>query len=168
MIGQLSPAFAQAAAGQSSAADWWARSFSAIAILISVAAFLAGRLDKWRESSAAAQAKLPLVDLHVEKGDIAGNWDFQVRTKNRSDVSIEFVSIDVGPDFQLRSDDAKDNNWTGRLAVDLLKIEPGESDTVDGDIHGRLLGSQKIRFKLEYRIFEATPRTVNMEIERNI
>jgi hypothetical protein len=27
---------------------------------------------------AAADAKLPLVDLHLEKGDVAGDWSFQV------------------------------------------------------------------------------------------
>ena len=149
------------------AVDWWARGVSTIAIVISLIALVTGRLDKRREKNAAAAAKLPLVDMHVEKGDIAGDWYFQTRTTNRADVSIELVSIDAGPNFELRSDDVG-NGRSHKIVFDQLKIEPGNVILVDGDIHGRFTGHQKIEFTLEYRIFEAVPRTVTKKVTRNL
>jgi hypothetical protein len=168
-IGSLALAQGGGGAGApASNVDWWARGFSALAIVISLAAFAAGRLDKWREKKAAAAAKLPVVDVHVENADIAGDWYFQIKTTNRADVSIEFISIDASCDFELSSDDAKTKERAQKIMIDRLKIEPGGDDMVDGEIHGRFTGHQKIEFTLEYRIFEPVPRTITRKVTRDL
>jgi hypothetical protein len=150
------------------AVDWFARISGLVtgglAIAISATTLVWTRIDKSRERKAAADAKLPQVDLHVGKGDVAVDWSFQVSTKNRAEVSIEFVSIEVGADFQLRSEDAASREWYPKLMIDLDKISPGDTQFVEGDIHGRYVGRQAINFSLAYRIFEPTPRMVKIEI----
>jgi hypothetical protein len=150
--------------------DWWARVISVAAILISLAAFFAGRWDKWRERKAAAAAKLPLVDVQAETSETPGQWFFTIATTNRANVSIQLISVEVGSKFELKSTDSKPrpSGRPNKLVIDRLRIGPASDEIIDGDIYALYPRVRRIIFVLEYRIYEATPRTIFMKIRRDL
>ena len=75
------------------AVDWFARTVSALAFVVALAAFIWGRVDKHMERKAARAARDPSVDLDITRGNRVGNYDYELKIINRGDVSVQVVSL---------------------------------------------------------------------------
>jgi hypothetical protein len=149
------------------AVDWFARATSTIAIVIAVAAFIWGRVDKHREQRAAREAKDPAVDFDLTRGGRKGNYDYELKIANRGDVSLQIVSLACGSGATLAPDEDGQLKDDGRL-IDYngIRVEPGERETLLGEVNSKASGT--VRFTITLRINEKTQRLVRIPITRNL
>jgi hypothetical protein len=147
--------------------DWFARATSTIAIIIAVAAFVWGRVDKHREQIAAREAKDPAVDLDLTRGDRTGNYDYELKIANRGDVSVQIVSLACDSGATLQPDDDGQLKHDNRLVnYNGIRVEPGERETLLGEVNSKTSGA--VRFTITLRVNEKTQRLVHIPITRNL
>jgi hypothetical protein len=147
--------------------DWFARATSTIAIVIAVAAFVWGRVDKHREQKAARDAKDPAVDFDLTRGNRIGNYDYELKIANRGDVSVQIVSLACDSGATLKPDEdgqLKDDNRL--IDYNGLRVEPGERETLLGEVDSKRSGA--VRFTIILRINEKTQRLVQIPITRSL
>jgi hypothetical protein len=154
-------------AAPSPTADWFARTTSAIAIVIAIAGFIWGRIDKHNERKAAREAKDPAVDLDLTRGNRKGNYDYELKIANRGDVSVQIVSLACDAGATLEPDeDGQLGNDKRLIDYNGIRVEPGDRETLVGEVNSKTSGA--VSFTITLRVNEKTQRIIQIPITRNL
>jgi hypothetical protein len=162
----LHPALAQTASAGGS--DWFARAISIAALVISVATFGVGRYDKYRERQSAAPARDPVVDIDITRGQVAGNYDYELKVANRGEVSVQLLSLSCDKGAVLKPDDAEVSRNGRTVNYNGLRIERGTQETLIGEIDTEYLQRRPIELVAKLRVNDPIPRGFIARLKRNL
>jgi hypothetical protein len=156
-------AFAQAAG---SGIDWWARGASVAAITISILSLVFGRWDNWATARKTAAARLPLINVLVERNEDDDDvWNFEIRMRNQAEVPIEWLRVTASSHhLRIRGMPAE-----SVIVIERGSIFPGDQDIIKGKIIRQPDGAlYNVDLTVEYRILEAAIKTGSQTISRNL
>jgi hypothetical protein len=167
------PALAQTVGGGSTtinlpppSIDYWARGLSILAVLISAAAFIWGRVDKSRETKAKKAEKDPSIDFDVTKGWSEGKSKFELTIKNRGDVSIQVVSLSCDRNAILKVDYADLSADSRTVSFRGRRINAGKNEVVEGEIETPPSQKRPVEFIVKLLINEEKVRAFEKLFER--
>lgn len=146
--------------------DWFARGASALAILISMASFVWGRVDKHNDRKAEKAAKDPVIDLDVT-GFAGGPLNYELRIENRADVSLALLSMSCTGGVRLTSDEGHVGSKGTAIDYNGQRIDPRKSETYVGEIYPPA-GGGDVDFVVRTRVNEHQPRVHEARIKRNL
>ena len=146
------------------AVDWFARTVSGLAFLVALAAFVWGRVDKYRERKAAKAAKDPSLDIDVA-GPRDGPFAYELKIVNRDDVSLSLLSLSCDPGFKLETHGATVLRDGTFLDYNGFRIDRGNEETFRGMIKSSS-GRREANFVVKVRINLPKPRIHEVRIKR--
>jgi hypothetical protein len=158
-------------------ADWWARSASAFAIVLSLLALIFGRLDKRSERKKEKLAQLPIVECNIDESSAPRIWYLFFTFKNRTTNSVAIKSVSIDHPGSLRIFTMTEAQWRDHAGAEAKKkippnifVEVGEEESWEAGLilapGGTVDLADDIRFSIEVIINEPVPFQETIKLTR--